>query len=264
MSTATIAPQRLRHVRIFDIDIAAASLAETADHVVGWFDESQFEARFVVTPNVDHIVMLRENEELHEAYRTASLVTADGAPLVLAARLLGRPLPERVAGSDLVPAIFDRASIERSITVFLLGAVPGVAARAAEQIELRWPHVTVVGTDSPPLGFEHSTAESDRIVEKIAEVSPDVLVVGFGAPKQELWVARHSDRIEAKAVLCAGATIDFLAGEKMRAPRWAQRIGMEWLHRLASEPRRLFKRYFRDACVFPRIVLSEWLHRPTT
>jgi len=249
----------LTKVRLFGVEMARVTLTEAADYVFNWTREPGFDSKYVVTPNVDHVVQLEHSEPLRQAYQTASLVTADGAPVVLASRLLGRPLPERVTGSDLVPAVFDRAEETQPLRVYLLGAGPGVAERAAANIEQRWPHVRVVGTDCPPLGFEKSEEECRCILDLIDAAEPDVLVVGLGAPKQELWVSIHQNRIRAKAVLCAGATIDFLAGEKQRAPKWAQRTGLEWLHRLLSEPRRLFKRYLNDALVFPRLVLKEWL-----
>ncbi len=212
--------------------------------------------RYVVTPNVDHAVMFQRRADLREAYADASLVLADGAPLVWASRLLGRSLPQRVAGSDLVPRIFDAA--DRPLRVFLLGAAPGVADEAARRIAARWPHVDVVGTYSPPLGFENDPQENDRILAAVAAAAPDLLVVGLGAPKQELWVHRHHRQLSAKVALCVGATIDFLAGHRRRSPRWMQRVGLEWLHRVLSEPRRLASRYARDAWVFPQLIWREW------
>jgi N-acetylglucosaminyldiphosphoundecaprenol N-acetyl-beta-D-mannosaminyltransferase len=158
----------------------------------------------------------------------------------------------------LAPALFDATADGRGMSVFLLGAGPGVAERAARRIVERWPNVAVVGTYSPPLGFERDDRENDKIVELVNQARPDVLVVGLGAPKQELWIARHRGQLQAKTALCIGATIDFLAGEKSRAPRWMQRCGLEWLHRLSSEPKRLFRRYAHDARVFPRLVWNEW------
>jgi len=206
--------------------------------------------------------MFQSNVRLRNAYREASLVLADGAPVVLASRLLRKALPERVAGSDLVPALFDAASTsdteEKTLRVFLLGAAEGVGDRAARAIHQRWAGVEVVGTLSPPLGFEHDDAENQKILQAVADCQPDLVLVGLGAPKQELWIHQHADRLQAKAALCIGATIDFLAGEKSRAPRWIQFLGLEWLHRLASEPSRLAKRYLNDAWIFPQLVWREW------
>lgn len=216
--------------------------------------------QYVVTPNVDHAVMYQHSPALQAAYADAALVLADGWPVVAASRMLRRPLPERVTGSDLAPALFDAAVARGGLTIYLLGAAPGVAERAAKQIEARWPAVRVVGTYSPPLGFEKNPAENEAILARIAAARPDVLVVGLGAPKQELWVHAHRQQIAAKVALCIGATIDFLAGEKSRAPVWMRRTGLEWLHRLATEPRRLVKRYARDAWIFPQLVVREWRH----
>jgi N-acetylglucosaminyldiphosphoundecaprenol N-acetyl-beta-D-mannosaminyltransferase len=240
------------------------TMVETVDAVLAWSRAPRGHAcRFVVTPNVDHAVIFQTNEQLQAAYAAASLVLADGAPVVVASRLLRRALPERVPGSDLAPALFGRVAADPTAAVeplraFLLGAGPGVAERAAANIAARWPGVEVVGTLSPPLGFERDAAENERILSAVAAARPDVLLVGFGAPKQELWVHAHAGRIEAKVALCIGATIDFLAGEKRRAPRWMRRLGLEWLHRLSTEPRRLAKRYLRDAWIFPQLVWREW------
>ena len=247
-------------VPLFGMHIDALDMPQTVETLLGWCRVSRgATCRFVVTPNVDHAVMFQSNEPLQRAYAAAALVLADGAPVVLASRLLGRPLPQRVAGSDLAPALFKRvAQTAEPLRVFLLGAAPGVAERAAANIAARWQHVEIVGTLSPPLGFERDAAENERILAAVAAAAPDLLVVGFGAPKQELWVHAHADRLQAKVALCLGATIDFLAGEKRRAPRWMRRVGLEWLHRLSSEPGRLAKRYLRDAWIFPQLVWRDW------
>jgi N-acetylglucosaminyldiphosphoundecaprenol N-acetyl-beta-D-mannosaminyltransferase len=176
-----------------------------------------------------------------------------------------------VPGSELVPKLFD--ACDRSyahncndgsskLRVFLLGAATGVAAKAAENMKARWPNVETVGVYSPPMGFEKDEAESNYILGRIVLCRPDVVIVGLGAPKQELWVHKYRDQIQANAALCVGATIDFLAGEKKRAPVWMQRTGIEWLHRMCSEPKRLVKRYAKDAWVFPQLVLRQMRSQP--
>jgi N-acetylglucosaminyldiphosphoundecaprenol N-acetyl-beta-D-mannosaminyltransferase len=263
MITAADSPNR-RKIRLFGMDVDALTMRETIGALLTWARAPRGPAcRFVVTPNVDHAVIFQTNETLRAAYAAASLVLADGAPVVAASRLLRRALPERVPGSDLAPALFQRVAEDASLggqplRVFLLGAGPGVAERAAGNIAERWPGVDVVGTLSPPLGFERDAAENERILAAVATARPDMLLVGLGAPKQELWVHAHADCIDAKVALCIGATIDFLAGEKRRAPRWMRRLGLEWLHRLSTEPRRLGKRYLRDAWIFPQLVWRDW------
>jgi N-acetylglucosaminyldiphosphoundecaprenol N-acetyl-beta-D-mannosaminyltransferase len=247
-------------IRLFGMTINALTMRQTVDTVLQWCRQPRGAAcRFVVTPNADHAVMYQTNARLRDAYADASLVLADGAPIAIAAKLLGRPIPERVPGSDLAPALFKAVSkVADPLRVFLLGAAPGVAERAAANITSSWRHVQIVGTLSPPLGFERNPDENERIFAAITEAKPDLLVIGLGAPKQELWTQEHAQRLEAKVALCVGATIDFLAGEKRRAPRWMRRAGLEWLHRLASEPGRLAKRYARDAWVFPQLIWRDW------
>ncbi len=248
---------RATHVNLFGMQINRVTMRQSVDRVLEWCREPGGDAcRYVVTPNVDHAVLFQRRADLREAYADASLVLADGAPLVLASRLFGRPLPERVAGSDLVPRLFDAA--ETPLKVFLLGAAPGVARAAAARIKRCWPGVEVVGTCSPPPGFENDRAETARILSAVAAASPDLVIVGLGAPKQELWVHCHRHALRAKVALCAGATIDFLAGHRRRSPVWMRRAGLEWLHRLASEPRRLAGRYARDAWVYPQLLWREW------
>ena len=290
-------------LRLFGYEVDAVRMPEAVDTVLSWIRSPSNTCRYVVTPNVDHTVMYQEREDLRRAYADASMVLADGMPVVVASRLLGKPLPERVSGTDLVYSVFETVQ-QRQLTaeepatmeltaigstglrdagnapfgrssenhttsleatsppnqlrVFLLGAGPGVGERAAACIEARWPAIDVVGTYSPPMGFEKSQQENFQILRRIAMAQPDLLLVGLGAPKQELWVHAHHSEIRASAALCIGAAIDFLAGEKPRAPTWMQRCGLEWFHRLASEPKRLARRYARDAWLFPRIVWREW------
>jgi N-acetylglucosaminyldiphosphoundecaprenol N-acetyl-beta-D-mannosaminyltransferase len=253
-------------ITLFGMSIDSLDMGESVAAILQWCGAPR-ERRclYVVTPNVDHTVMFQTSPELRDAYADAALVLADGAPVVWASRLLGRRLPERVAGSDLAPALFDRANADgQPLRAFLLGAAPGVAERAAAKIVARWPAVEIVGVYSPPLGFEKDAAENQKILHAVAEVRPDLLLLGLGAPKQELWIHEHADQVDAKVALCIGATIDFLAGEKSRAPRWMQRVGLEWAHRLSSEPGRLAKRYLRDAWVFPQLVWQDWRRRETT
>ena len=245
------------HVNLFGIEVTRITMPQTVATILDWCAKPLGEpCRYVVTPNTDHAVMYQDRADLRAAYRDASLVLADGAPLVWAARLLGQPLPGRVAGSDLVPQLF--AAAATPLRVFLLGAEPGVAELAAFQIAHQWSNVRIVGTLSPPMGFENDAAENDRIFAAVAAATPDLVVVGLGAPKQEIWVHRHRQQLATKVILCAGATIDFLAGHRHRSPVWMRHIGLEWLHRLCTEPRRLAGRYARDAWVLPQLFWRQW------
>lgn len=234
------------------------NLEQAIARIADWCQHETRSCRFVVTPNLDHAVLLQTHEGLRAAYSEASLIIADGMPMIWANRLIGGPLRERVAGSDLIPKLFSSASAGRPFSVFLLGAAPGVAERAAHNIHERYPFVKVVGTYSPDLGFERNPEECEKIVAAVNASEPDVLVVGFGAPKQELWTHAYAPKLNAKVAICSGATIDFMAGHRRRAPRWMQKTGSEWVYRSLTEPRRLLPRYLNDLTRLPGLVYEDW------
>ncbi len=196
----------------------------------------------IVTPNVQHIDLLSRDPEFRTAYQGASLVVADGIPLVWASILLRRRLQARVAGSEILPA-FSPVAARKGYRLFLLGAGPGVAARASDLLTERNPGLIVCGTYSPPFGFEHDASENEKILGLIKENRPDALFLGLGTPKSEKWAWRHLEALGVPAVLCIGAGLDFVAGSRKRAPRWMQPLGLEWFYRLIQEPGRLWKRY---------------------
>jgi N-acetylglucosaminyldiphosphoundecaprenol N-acetyl-beta-D-mannosaminyltransferase len=243
-------------VNIFGMDICSITFDRAVEILLGWLESGET-GRFVVTPNVNHLVLYQDNSCFREAYRHASLVLPDGRYVILLSKMLGQPLSEPVNGSDLVPALMQSSENRGRLSVFLLGAMPGVAEAAANKIQARWPHVRVVGIYSPPMGFDADPIESRKIVERVNDVSPDLLVVGISPPRQEIWVSKYSPQIRAAVTICAGATIDFLAGAKPRAPAWAQRSGLEWLHRTLSEPTRLAPRYFKDGIAVMRMLYRE-------
>jgi N-acetylglucosaminyldiphosphoundecaprenol N-acetyl-beta-D-mannosaminyltransferase len=245
-------------VALFGFRFDCCTLAQAVSRVLGLLERGG-EGHYVVTPNVDHAVLLHKRPELASVYDGASLVVADGFPLILASQWLGRALPERVAGSDLVPAVF--GALPKRTRVYLLGAPPGVAQTAADNVTRKYSNVDIVGVQSPQIGFEKDPRTNDAAVALVADTVPDVLVLGLGAPKQELWAFRERHRLRAKVIFCAGATIDFLAGAKRRAPAWCQRYGLEWAYRAFGEPRRLFPRYAEDAIILPQLFAKEWLHR---
>ncbi len=226
-------------VRLFDLPIDVVNMQQAVDRIMAWRDDNYPGCRFVVTPNVDHTVLANNFPAFQRACEEAHLVLADGLPIIVVSRVLKKPLPERVAGSELVPQLFTAATHQRPLRVFLLGAAPGVADRAAIRIGQQWPAVTVVGTYSPPFGFEEDPQEEQRILDRLHQAKPELIVVGLAAPQQEIWVHRLHPELPARVVLCGGATIDFIAGEKKQAPVWMRRTGLEWFFRVMTEPRRL-------------------------
>lgn len=213
----------------------------------------------VVTPNADQVVNLERDEALRAAYARADLVVADGMPVVWAASLLGTPVKGRVTGADLMPRLCEVAA-QRGLKVFLLGGGPGVAERAAENLQRAHPQLRVVGTNCPPLGFERDAGQNDALVEAIRASDADLVFVCLGSPKQEVWVHRHLARFDKGVFLGVGAAIDFCAGTVKRAPRWMQRSGLEWAYRLSREPRRLAGRYAKDLYFFV-LVAREFARR---
>lgn len=210
---------------------------------------------YVVTANVDFLAQARADVELRRILMDAHLVLCDGTPVVWASRLLGNPLPERVAGADLAPQLIRIAS-EKNLRLFFLGGTPESMERAIGKVKTTHPRLQIDGY-SPP--FDHLLEmDHDEIKRRIAQAAPDMLFVCFGCPKQEKWIAMHYQSLGVPVAVGVGGTIDFLAGQLKRAPLWMQRTGTEWIFRLLQEPRRLFRRYARDLWMFGGLLLAQW------
>lgn len=247
---------RFPQIELFGTTIDNVTMDETLQEIWSWFEcEGK---HYLTTPNVDHIIRLQKDEEFRKIYEGASLVIADGMPLVWASKLLGKPLKGRVTGSDLFPQLCRLAAFD-SKDVFFLGSMPGVAEKAAENLKKRYPGFNLAGFYSPPFGFEKDPAENQKIINLINESKAPILFVALGAPKQEKWTYRHLDAINIKAAFCVGASIDFEAGVVKRAPAWVGKIGMEWLWRLVSDPKRLWRRYLVEDTAFLGLFIKEWL-----
>ncbi len=229
------------------------TLAETAE-AIGQFIEERRKA-YVVEVNVDVMIKIEKDEELRRITEDADLVLVDGQPLVWVAKLYRRPVKEKVSGSDLSIELC-RMAAEKGYTVFILGGKEGIANQAKAKMEAQYPGLQVVGTCAPPLGFEKDEAELAKVRQTISAVSPDIVLCCLGCPKQEKWIDANWRDIDARVFLCAGATVDFLAGNVKRAPAWISRIGMEWFYRFLKEPRRLFKRYFIDDMHLFRLIFK--------
>ncbi len=201
----------------------------------------------VVTPNVDHLSKLQQDPDFAEAYQAADYRVCDSQILKIVANALGTPLQEKISGSDLLPAFCNHFRHDESITLFLLGAQEGVAATVQHRVNLHAGRRMVVDVYSPPFGFEQDPAECDAIIERIKQSGATVVVVGLGAPKQEKWIHKYKQQLpQVRVFLAVGAAIDFMAGHRQRSPQWMSEMGLEWLHRLCLEPRRLWKRYLID------------------
>jgi N-acetylglucosaminyldiphosphoundecaprenol N-acetyl-beta-D-mannosaminyltransferase len=188
--------------------------------------------------NAAKLVRMQTDSELRESIEFCDIVTADGVPVVWAARALGHAVPGRVNGTDLMELLFAHAA-ERGYSVYLLGSEPGILSLARAEIERRHPAIRIVGTQH---GF-FPPAEEAAVVERIAAARPDILFIALGTPQKELFQARHRDELGVPFTMGVGGSFEVLAGARKRAPRWAQRTGLEWAFRLAQEPRRLAGRY---------------------
>lgn len=200
---------------------------------------------YVVTPNVDHIVQLETDKELQDVYKNASLILTDGKPLIWISKWYGTPIKEKISGSDLFPQICKLAA-RKGYKMFFLGAAEGVAAKAAENLKNKYKNLEVVGTYSPPYGFENNKDELKKIRDMIMEVKPHILIVGLGCPKQEKFMYHHCKELNVPISFGLGASFDFEAGRIKRAPKWMADHGLEWLFRITQDPKRLAKRYFVD------------------
>jgi N-acetylglucosaminyldiphosphoundecaprenol N-acetyl-beta-D-mannosaminyltransferase len=233
-------------VRIADYMFDKVTMSQAIDRVVE-MARAKDRPRYVCTGNLDHLFLLDRDAEFASVYRGADLVVADGAPVVWLSRLVretdGGALPERVAGSDMFWELA-RASAETGIRLFFLGGVTGAAATAATAAERRYPGAKIVGTYCPPFETFDTEEEQRRIRDVVRSAKPDVLLVAFGAPKQEKWIAKNKAALGVPVSIGVGGSFEMAAGIKQRAPAWVQRLGMEWLYRFGQEPRRLFDRYF--------------------
>ena len=215
---------------------------------------------YVVTPNAHHISLLQDSESFRAVYDSAWLTLADGTSVLWASHLLGTPLPEKVSGSDLFPAVC-KAAAGTGLRLYLLGGRPGAAEEAHRVLEARYPGLVIAGTHCPPLGFETDPVESERAIEAVRAAAPHILFVGLGAPKQENWMYEHRERIGVPVSIGVGGSFEFVAGMVRRAPKWMRNSGLEWLYRAFMEPRRLGKRYAVTNSRFVVLVLRQYLQR---
>ena len=200
---------------------------------------------YVVAINVDVVMKIENDPYLKKIVDSADMVLVDGKPLVWISKWYNRPLKAKISGSDLVPILCDVAS-KKGYTIFIIGGKDGIAAQAKTRLENRYPNIRIVGTYAPPFGFEKDVDELNHINQIISDAKPDLLITCFGCPKQEKWIYENISKYNAKVSICAGATVDFLAGNVKRAPRWMSEPGLEWFYRFLQEPKRMFKRYFVD------------------
>jgi N-acetylglucosaminyldiphosphoundecaprenol N-acetyl-beta-D-mannosaminyltransferase len=241
-------------VELMGVWLHAMTESEVVAHILQSLEQDA--GGWVVTPNLDHLRRLVCDERFRTSCAKATLFVPDGIPLVWASRLQRTPLPGRVAGSDLISSL-SCAAAHAGRSIFLLGGNPGMADRTRDIFAKRYPALEVVGTCCPPLGFEQDPGAMRRLREQIAAAKPDIIFVALGSPKQEYVIEQLLQARASSWWLGIGISFSFVAGEVRRAPRWLQGLGLEWLHRMCQEPRRLVKRYLVDGVPFAvRLLLS--------
>ena len=211
---------------------------------------------YVVTPNVDHVCVSETSDLMEEVYANAYLSLPDGMPLVWMAKLRKQPLPEKVSGSDVIWPLLKRCAAE-GFTVYFFGASEDTCALAINKIRAELPAINVVGSSSPMYALSEPTPEMLLGFEDIKSLRPDVVIVAMGNPKQEHFLLRQQDLYAPGFAIGLGASLDFIAGKVSRAPTWMSDAGVEWLYRLAKEPRRLWRRYLIQDRVIVRIFLRD-------
>jgi N-acetylglucosaminyldiphosphoundecaprenol N-acetyl-beta-D-mannosaminyltransferase len=247
----TLTATTMKKVKILNLDIDNFSKVEFLE---------KLQTGVVFTPNVDHLMKLRKDADFFQAYSVSDYKICDSQLLLYAAKFLGTPIQEKISGSDFFPDFYNYHQKNQAIKIFLLGAGDGVAHQAEIYINNKVGRNIIVGTYSPPFGFEKDEKECLHILKKIESSGATVVVVGLGAPKQEKWIYKYKDSLpQIKIFMALGATIDFEAGKVQRAPKWMSKTGFEWLFRLLSEPKRLWKRYLVDDIPFLFLILKQKL-----
>jgi N-acetylglucosaminyldiphosphoundecaprenol N-acetyl-beta-D-mannosaminyltransferase len=247
----------LQEIQIGSLPVHRVTLEESVEWVIDYLKKKHLRSPgLIVTPNAQHVTLAEKDAIFRMACRAAALSVPDGASIVLASRILGTPIPERVAGCDLMERLCGGCA-EHGHSVFFLGGLPGAADKAAQLLSARYPGLQVAGTYCPPYGFEKNPEECAHIRQQITDAAPDLLLVAFGAPKQEIWAWKNCADLPVGLAMSVGSSFDTQSGMLARAPLWMQQSGLEWLFRLVTEPKRLWKRYLLGNVAFLYIVLRQ-------
>lgn len=256
VSAVALPDNGLPTVPLMGLDVAAVSERDTINFVLDGLGRSR--GGWICPANLDVLRQWRGSADIRELVAAADLVVADGMPLVWAGELQGSPLPERVAGSSLIVSL-TAAAADAGASVFLLGGNPGTADAAVAELSKASPHIRLAGTLCPPFGFEREPEWIERIERVLREKAPDIVYVGLGFPKQERLIFELRGRLPSTWFVSCGVSFSFVAGEISRAPAIMQRLGLEWVHRMAQEPKRLYRRYLLLGVPFLIHLLSSAL-----
>jgi N-acetylglucosaminyldiphosphoundecaprenol N-acetyl-beta-D-mannosaminyltransferase len=254
----------LRKVTLYDVALAAMTERECVQFVLDELDAGR--SGWMMTLNLDHLRRLVLDTQYAGTAQHADLYVADGMPLLWASCILGTPLPERITGSNLVWNLSEAAAL-RARSIFLLGGNGNAAAHSAEILQKHYPRLKIAGVYAPPRGFEERASEMHELLAKVQRAKPDIVYVALGSPKEDNLIQDLKYLVPSAWYIGVGISLSWVAGQLPRAPLWMQNAGLEWLHRLYCEPRRLARRYLVDdlpfaAKLFWHAAQTRWKRAP--
>lgn len=255
--------KRAEKVELFGLQFCAVGIDEAVADIVKAAKKRS--SKIVITPNVDHIVMIKKDQYLFDIWQNSDFLYADGMPIVWASKLVrGKSLPERITGADLLPLICE-AVADVDLDVMFIGGAPGIANTAKNKLLEKHPSLQIVEILCPDFGFEKNLQETDDIIKAINRVKPHLLFFCTGSPKSEKWLFDNRQSLNFGVALSVGAAIDFVAGSATRAPKCFRSTGLEWFWRLFHDPLRLWQRYLVKDSIFvyylTREILLSWMQK---
>jgi N-acetylglucosaminyldiphosphoundecaprenol N-acetyl-beta-D-mannosaminyltransferase len=244
----------MQKLQIISLSVHHISFAESLEEVTKWASEKR--SSFICFANVHMVIEAYKDKTFLEKLNNSDLVLADGKPIALACKFLHHKKQERISGMDFTPLILAKAN-EKKLSLFIYGSTQDVLDAMKEKINADLPNIKLAGAISPP--FRTLTTEENKIdIEKINQSSAHLVLVALGCPKQEKWMAENSDKINA-VLLGIGGALPVAAGIQKRAPKWMQRMALEWLYRLFQQPKRLFTRYLYTNSWFLFLLGRAWI-----
>lgn len=241
---------------VLGMRVDMVQIPEVIEQMEDWIKEKSF-GHDIVVSNANDAVICKKDPQVQEAVNTSSLSVPDGMSLILLARRYGFPLKKRVYGPDLMFEFLKRA-VQKGYSSYFYGSTNDVLNKLSTNLRNDFPDLKIAGSYSPPFR-ELTKEEEEKVIEEINCVSPDVLWVGLGCPKQQLWMHRNRDKLKVPVIAGVGAAFEFFAKTKLQAPLWIRDHGFEWLFRLVTEPRRLWKRYLVNGSLFIYYVTQEFI-----
>ncbi|MFK8111423.1 MAG: WecB/TagA/CpsF family glycosyltransferase [Rubripirellula sp.] len=244
----------LQRAVVWDVPFDHVTLEQAVDHIGQLIRRGT--PSYVITANLNYVMLNQRESDMQQITQQADLILADGQPIVWRSKAGKNPLPERVAGSEMIYRLAEQASIN-GWGIYFLGGEPGVAENCANRLGEHYPGLVISGIESPPfrqLDAEEQAAQDQRIQDSGAKI----LLVAFGQPKGERWIHQNYQRLAVPVSIQLGASFDFIAGTAKRAPKIWQRLGMEWFYRMMSDPRRLVPRYANNAWFLLNALIEDW------